>query len=109
MIHQDYTIEEVYVYPSLNGRENVIERVFWNIDFHDGDFTSSALIETYLEVSGDLENFVDAEDVTDEQIYQWVLEKQGGSVFLDQLLEYHTEDLNRKKKEAQLNQLRPGM
>tara|TARA_E500000318_G_scaffold109753_1_gene123446 strand:+ start:1259 stop:1588 length:330 start_codon:yes stop_codon:yes gene_type:complete len=109
MIHQDYQIDEVHVYPELNGRQNVIERVVWILNFHDGDFTSSANIETYLEVSGDLDDFIDADDVTDEQIYQWVLEKQGGNAFLDMLLQMHTENLTELKKQAQLVQLRPGL
>jgi hypothetical protein len=99
----DYEMElgEVYVIASQDTFTDVVKRVLWSVSFFDTDnpdIKSKGLIETYLDVDAiSADTYTPYEAVTQTQILQWALDKQGGSRFLDSLLEGgHADDLAKR-------------
>lgn len=97
----NYTIKitEVYSIPAYNGFKNMISKVRWEIEFERNNFTSLAVIETVLDTDNinNIENFTELEDLTKDQIVEWVLNKEGGDNFISMLKEIHSKALDDKE------------
>lgn len=89
----DYEMElkEVYVAPTQGDFTNVVTRVLWTISFFDTntpDVKTDAIIESYLEVGSlNAESFTPFENLTQIEILEKCLAHEGGTGFLDGLLE----------------------
>lgn len=94
----NYTIKitEVYSIPESNGFKNMIPKVKWEIEFERNNFISLAVIETVLDIDN-IENFTELEDLTKDQIVEWVLNKEGGDNFISMLKEIHSKALDDKE------------
>ena len=90
-IDYEMTLNEVYTIPQQDNMVDVVVKVQWTISFFDTDHTSArstGAVTTYLDTDSiNADSFVDYEDVTQTQILQWALDAQGGTSFLDQLLD----------------------
>lgn len=95
-----YTFERnrIFTDPSITTHENVISKVDWLIHFTDGVSTSTAAGTTYIDTSN-LENFIPIENITDENLFEMVLDKMGGENFINQLLQYHSDNVSNLTRE----------
>ena len=90
-IDYEMTLSDVSVIAQQDTFTNVVKRVVWLIDFFDTSqptIKSTGSVETYLntdDVSAD--TFSPFESLTQTQILQWAFDAEGGTVFLDELLE----------------------
>jgi len=70
---------------------DVIKKVTWLIGFFDTanpTIKSNAAVESYLNTDSlSSDTYVPYANVTQTQILQWALDAEGGTAFLDQLLE----------------------
>jgi hypothetical protein len=68
-----WDVENVDVLPSHNGNENVVFRVVWNCKAEDDEGNSkdqSGVIE--LDIDSDSDNFIPVDQVTKQNIIDWV-------------------------------------
>lgn len=89
----DLLITDIKIYPTVQGLENVIAWVKWDIVFSKDDFKSIGTGETYLDIPNP-DNFIDVLAVSKEQIKQWVIDKEGGNSFINMLADIHAPMLN---------------
>lgn len=96
-----YTFKKLLVQtdPSIEEYNNVIKKIVWTLTFTDGVSESVGGGETILDTS-DLSNFIEASEVTDKMIEDWVINKEGGSAFIETLLNIHRPIIERKTQEA---------
>lgn len=90
-------IEQLHVYPELNGVQNVIRGVVFSITFTRDGVSSSGAVDAILDVN-DLSQFVSITELTDEQIIEWAYQKAGGGILLQQLQSFHEEQIDRTLK-----------
>lgn len=90
-IDYEMALKEVYTIPQQDSVVDVVVKVNWMVSFFDTDHPnakSTGGVTTYLDTDSiNADSFVAYEDVTQTQILQWALDAQGGTLFLDQLLE----------------------
>ena len=90
-IDYEMALDEVYSIPQQDNMVDVVAKVQWTVSFFDTDHPnvkSSGGVTTHLATDSiNADSFVAYEDVTQTQILQWALDAQGGTLFLDQLLE----------------------
>ncbi len=91
-----YKLYEVGVLPNIGAHQNVVARVRWGIEYEDGGAVSSAAGESLLQIA-DLSNFTPIEQLTREQVLDWAFASHGGDSFLQELLTYHTQQVNYQK------------
>lgn len=85
-----FEIKEVLGYPELNGFSNVIATVEWLVTFEQDGGISFGGGKTSLDTSTIDQNlYVDIQDVSEQQIIDWVIQKEGGEEFINQLIEVH--------------------
>lgn len=86
---------QVFVIPTLNGMANVIKRVVWEMEISSNGQTTKAVGEIVLP-DPNPETYIETTEVTSEILKGWVMEANGGDLYLQQLLmqhEYYLEDL----------------
>jgi len=91
-----YKLYEVGVLPTLKNLQNVVARVRWGIEYEEDGITSCAAGESLLDTDN-IENFVPINELSREQVLDWAFQVHGGQKFLNQLLTYHTEQINYQK------------
>ena len=85
------SLQNVWAVDSQDSFQDVVKRVNWVVEFFDTanpDVKSIGSVESYLD-SGSItaDTFTSYDNVTQTQILQWALDAEGGTAFLDQLLE----------------------
>jgi len=81
MINYTWNCKTVDVYVSEGGNENVIYNVHWHLTGEDSETAvRGECIGTHLLDISDTENFISFENVTHEQIIQWVEASMGSEV-----------------------------
>lgn len=93
-----YTFKKIRVFtdPSIPDHENVISKVDWTVEFTDGVNKAIAGGTSNIDTSN-LQNFIPAENVTDELLMQWCV---GNNI--KPLLEFHSKELEKMAKESKL-------
>lgn len=86
-------LNQVYVYPDFEGKQNVIKKVVFSIDFKREDCVSTAIVEAILDTTN-LQEFVEIDLLTDDQIIQWAFEKEGGDALLQNIQPHHEAHLD---------------
>ena len=97
-----FAIHKLFVHPSLDGLSNVIGKVIWFAQLEEDGAKSNAAGETLLDDVASA--FTPYEQVTEQQIIEWVVSKQGGQAFIDMLSEIHAPMLAQKKREMLLEE-----
>lgn len=90
-------IKQVFVYPELNGIQNVIRSVVFSITFTRNGASSSGMVEAVLDVE-DADQPVSLSDLSDDQVIELAYQKVGGDFLLQQLQRFHEEQIDRKLK-----------
>tara|TARA_A200000159_G_scaffold70951_1_gene65892 strand:+ start:687 stop:1046 length:360 start_codon:yes stop_codon:yes gene_type:complete len=89
----DYTMKlrSISVIDQQDTFTNVIKRVEWVVSFFDTatpHVISDGTVETYLNTDAiSADTFTPYDNLTHTAILQWALDAEGGTAFLDQLLE----------------------
>lgn len=86
----------VFVQPSNGTHENVISRVMWVLRFEEGGFTSDALVETFLN-TGEITDFIPANQVGNDRVLQWAFDAQGGETFVQAVQAHHEQQIAYKR------------
>lgn len=90
-IDYEMNLRSIEVIPQQDTFTDVLKRIVWEVEFFDTgnpDIKSKGGVETYLNTDALSANtFVDYTNLTKTQILEWVLAAQGGTAFLDELLE----------------------
>ncbi|MDC1437136.1 hypothetical protein N8303_07845 [Gammaproteobacteria bacterium] len=109
-IDYEAKILEIYTIPEQDGRENVVKKVLWQVEFFDADFrravNSLGQICTYLNTGTLSDSFIDYSGITQQQVLQLCLDHEGGSDFLEHLQGAHEADLSAQYDDRYLT-LRP--
>ena len=102
----DYTAEllTVRVIPSQDSFTNIVKKVEWEITFfdtdHEEDVWSTGRVYSVLDTNSlDSSSFISWDSITQQQILQLALNKEGGTDFLDSLLSGGHSALLAEKKE----------
>jgi len=81
----------IHVIDQQDFAKDVVKRVMWQITFFDKADTSvssTALVETYLDTNSlSQDSYTAYDSLTQVMILEWALAAQGGTAFLDQILE----------------------
>lgn len=73
-----WTIEKVEGFPEVNGLQQVLHVVGWELEVRDTDDHSVHYIRNETRLSApSSDNFTDYLELTDEQIMQWVWDVEG--------------------------------
>lgn len=99
------SLENIWCIDNQDSFQDVVKKVNWSIDFFDTnnpELKSRGTVESYLDTNSiSADTFALYENVTQTQILQWALDAEGGTAFLDQLLEAgHAADLEKKIQDA---------
>lgn len=90
-IDYEMTLSDVSVIAQQDTFTDVVKRVVWLVDFFDTSqptIKSTGNVETYLNTDAvSADTFSPFENLTQTQILQWAFDAEGGTAFLDQLLE----------------------
>lgn len=85
-----FKIDNITGFPEHNGLTNVIATVYWSIAFENNGGNSLAGGETVLNLSNiDPATYIAVQDVSEQQIIDWVLAIEGGQEFIDKLWSIH--------------------
>lgn len=102
----DYTAEllGVKVIPSQDSFTNIVKKVEWEVTFFDTDdeenVWSTGRVDSVLDTTSlDSSSFVSWDSITQQQILQFALNKEGGTDFLDSLLSGGHSAILAEKKE----------
>lgn len=87
-MNHTFKITGVHAIPAHLGRENVVAKVNWEIVFSQDGQESLAAGETFIDTNVG-EEFTPLEQVTAQQIQDWVLAKEGGDAFITMLEGIH--------------------
>jgi len=99
-MNQTFKITSVRVFPQLGENENVIAKVEWTVIFERNGFTSVGAGTTLFDVEG-IQGFTPFDQVTKEQLVSWVIEREGGQVFIDALSVFHSSMIAIQEIDAQ--------
>lgn len=66
-----WSIYRIQSFPLFDNKQNVVSTVSWNVTGNDGQNQSAVSGVTTLKI-GDLSNFIAYEQLTQEQIVEWV-------------------------------------
>ncbi len=81
MINYTWNCKTVDVYVSEGGNENVIYNVHWHLTGEDSETAvRGECIGTHVLDISDTENFINFEDVTHEQVIEWIEASMGSEV-----------------------------
>jgi hypothetical protein len=97
-----FTKQKVLTIPEYEGRSNVISRVYWEMVFSDEGYESVAAGVTDFELNN-LEDFKVIEEVTDEDLQQWVIEASFGSNWAE-FVAQHQSQIDFQKVEKDLTE-----
>ena len=79
-----FEVDNLYVHPIKDGYTDVIAKVDWTMTFEYGGHFTAHPGET-LFYNFDKTNFKNINDVTDDEIEGWVMEKIGGDITMNTL------------------------
>lgn len=102
-ITTSFKVKQAFVNPLLNGMPNVIGKVIWSADITRNGVTSLAMGETLLDEPAS-DSFIEFDTLTEQQITDWVLAKEGGQAFIDMLVGIHAPNLDRLDRERGLQE-----
>lgn len=100
-MNTNFYIESINVIPSINGCINAIKRIVWHVIFEKDGIQSQGAGETYLN-DPVAESFIPIDQLTDQQVIDWVVEKNGGANYLAEIRAYHEQDIDIKKLKESL-------
>ena len=75
-----FNITEIYVFPAIGEYTNVVGKVIWKYYAEQDEVRAFGAGETLLNVDN-IENFVDIESLTEDDIIDWVIATEGGEAF----------------------------
>ncbi|WP_348681569.1 hypothetical protein [Alteromonas mediterranea] len=85
------SLQNVWAIDNQDPHQDVVKKVSWVVEFFDTnnpDIKSTGGVESYLDTDSiSADTFTPYENLTQTQILQWALDAEGGTAFLDQLLE----------------------
>lgn len=81
----------------------IIAKVIWQVIFSEDGVESTGAGETLLPAPVNGEPFTPIDQVTEDQIIQWVIAQEGGQEFVDRLIAIHTPALEIKKRQLGLS------
>lgn len=96
-----FSVLQVFAHDANTDRP-VIGKIIWQVVFSEDGVESVGAGETLLPAPVEGGPFTPIEQVTEEQIIQWVLDQEGGQGFVDHLAAIHTPALELKKQELGL-------
>jgi hypothetical protein len=99
-----FTITKAMTRPHVNGLADVIGKVFWEVTFEQDGLKSKGVGETVLDAPTS-ESFVEFAQLTEQQIIDWVIAKEGGEAFVNMLTGIHNPILERLAQERGLQEV----
>lgn len=103
----EFTIKKAYVFPQRGEHTNVIGKLDWEVRLSEGLAESFGIGETLLNVDN-LSGFTPADQVTNEQMIEWVKAAEGGEAFLNMLRDIHAPHIAYKQREIGLVPWQPS-
>lgn len=95
MIQHDIYVNSIDVLPSVDGYQNVVVKVNWEFILTDGTHMSKGAGVTELDTAN-ITDFVSAENLTEAQVAQWVKDALNANGTYNQLVSFHTQEVERK-------------
>lgn len=99
-----FNITEVFVRPRIDQLDlnNVVEKVIWKAKLSRNGVSTIAYGEVVLPSPDKSEGFVNVEQLSEQQLIDWMLNSLGGDVFLEGLKMGHAPHLDKLEHEANL-------
>ena len=92
-----FTVRQIHVFPKKGDLVNIVGKVDWTVTFTRNGATSSGAGDTLLDTDN-VKYFIPIEEVTEQLAIQWVLEKEGGDNFIENLKRMHEQNLQYQEK-----------
>ena len=101
-----FSIAKTLVWPEKNAMQNVVGIVYWECTFERNGATSKSGGETLLDVPTD--TFIPFDQLTEQQIVEWVIAKEGGVNFINMLKEINEPYLAYAESQMGLVEVKPS-
>ncbi len=95
-----FNITGARVIPQVGEHKDVLAKINWTIEFEKSGFKSFGAGETILDVSV-IESFMPLDQVSKEQMVEWLVAKEGGDAFIEMLSGIHGQIIDAKILDAQ--------
>jgi len=99
-ITHTFKIQRVQTLPQVNEHTNVVVRVHWTVEFLADGIQSLGAGDTVLDTTA-IESFTPVDQITEQQMVDWVVAAEGGQAFLDSLGNFHAQQIRRGQIDAQ--------
>jgi hypothetical protein len=98
-----FSIVKVLVNPGAGNLTNVVGKVSWEVVFERNGLESKGFGDTLLDAPA-APSFVEYDQLSEQQLIDWVLAKEGGQQFIDMLTAIHEPILDRLVRERGLKE-----
>jgi hypothetical protein len=98
-----FSITRALVKPGDGTRTNVVAKVFWDVTFERNGLESKGMGFTLLDAP-EGPSFVEFDQLTEQQLVDWVRAKEGGQTYIDMLTAIHEPILDRLETERGLKE-----
>lgn len=85
--------------PTLGGNSDVLAKVNWELVFTQDGYESVSVGETMLDTDN-IDTFTPFAQVTEKQVEDWVIAKEGGAEFISMLEGLHKSTIERMSLDA---------
>ena len=96
-MNTEYKLYALGVHAEYAARNNVVAEVKWGIISSQDGFSTEHYAHTLLPL-GELPGFTPIEQLTKQQIIDWVTAAEGGAPYLQHILSYQNLDLTMQKR-----------
>jgi hypothetical protein len=100
-MNTNFSIIKVFA-KNTSTNQTIISKVVWQVIFSEGNAESIGAGETFLPTPIDESTILPIDQITSDQIIQWVIEQEGGQSFVDHLTAIHEPMLRLKQQELGL-------
>jgi hypothetical protein len=102
----------IHTIDNQDSLQDVVKRVVWQLNFFyedDPSVDSSGVVETYLDTESlSADGYTPYDELTQTTILGWALDKQGGSSFMETLLDdHHRDNLVKARLDSSLSERNP--
>ena len=98
-MNHTFTITGARSIPQLGGHKDVLAKISWTVQFERDGFKSIGGGETMLDVST-LNSVTPLDQVSKEQMVQWLVAAEGGDAFITMLSDFHGKMIDAKALDA---------
>jgi hypothetical protein len=99
-----FSVYEIFVRETLETLQlqNVVEKIVWKAVLTKNTVSTSAMGDVILDPPQSVQNFISINELSEQQVIDWVIVRLGGDVFVENLKLGHAPHLDKLEYEASL-------